>query len=94
MAEDGGNWRNFSFDVSFLESITRGDPKILAESMTHTERDFFLGLTLGDFKETEEKTLISYLDTIQSSTLANNIVACFDADNHLLRRIIQLVKVS
>jgi len=94
MAEDGGNWRNFSFDVSFLERITREDPRMLAESITHTERDFFLKLTPGDFEETEKRTLICPLDAMKSSTLANNIIACFAADYQLLGRIIQLVGVS
>jgi hypothetical protein len=92
-AEDGGCWRDFSFDVSFLERITYEDPKMLAESITHTEREFFLGLTSRDFEETEGKTLRCHLDATRSSALANDI-ACFAADHHLLTRIIQLVKVS
>lgn len=94
MAENGGYWRNFSFDVSFLERITHEDPVMLAESITHTERDFFLRLTPGDFEETEVKTLRCHLDATRSSTLANDIISCFAANGLLLRHIIQLVKVS
>jgi hypothetical protein len=94
MAENGGYWRSFSFDVSFLERITRKGPKVLAQLITHTEREFFLGLTPGDFKETEVKTLSCHLDATRSSTLANDIIACFAANSLLLRHIVQLVKVS
>jgi hypothetical protein len=94
MAEDGGYWRSFSFDVSLLERITHEDPKALAESITHAEREFFLGLTPADFEETEAKTLCCHLDATRSSTLANDILACFSANGLLLRHIIQLVEVG
>jgi hypothetical protein len=94
MAEDGGYWRSFSFDVSLLERITHEDPKTLAESITHAEREFFLGLTPEDFEETEAKILCCNLDATRSSTLANDIIACFSVNSLLLRHVVHLVKVG
>jgi hypothetical protein len=69
-------------------SLQEEDPEVLAESLTHAEREFSLGHTPGDF---EQKTL-HHLDATRSSNFTNDIIACFSAKDFL--PINQCVKVS